>query len=271
LKPKFASSQDPINYQHSKIVMYYMIKQIKNVLAFLTILPLRMDMDCLADSAKYMFLFPLVGALIGLIAGVFGYVANMFLPSMVAGALSMGILLLLTGLHHTDGLLDFGDALMYHGTAERKIEIMHDQLTGAGAIGVGIVTYLVTAIAFGELNLGFIIQCLVVVELLAKLSMVVGAWAGKSAHKGMSSTFLEAMHDKYGNYRLLIALLICFVVAIPLLGLAGLVTVLAAVLTGLIMVAISHRHFKCVTGDVLGATNELTRMVCIVVLLILVL
>ena len=39
-------------------------------------------------------------------------------------------------------------------------------------------------------------------------------------------------------------------------------TVLAAVVTGLVMVAVAHKHFNGVTGDVFGATNELTRMVC---------
>jgi len=249
-----------------------MLKELKNLFAFLTVLPLHMDMDCLADSAKFMFLFPMVGGLIGLLAGVFGWAAAQILPGLVVGGLALGVLLLLTGLHHTDGLLDFGDAVMFHGTAERKIEIMHDQLTGAGALGLGIITYLVTAFAFAELRSGVLIQALVVIELSAKLSMVVGAWAGNAVHKGMSSTFLEAMHDKGGNARLAAALAISFGVAAPLLwfsglGLSGFVTVLAAVLAGLVMVAISHRHFKGVTGDVLGATNELTRMVAVVVLL----
>jgi adenosylcobinamide-GDP ribazoletransferase len=43
--------------------------------------------------------------------------------------------------------------------------------------------------------------------------------------------------------------------------------VLAAIMASLIMVEISHRHFKGVTGDVLGATNELTRMVSLITLL----
>ncbi len=249
-----------------------MLKELKNVFAFLTILPLRMDMECLSDSARLMYVFPLVGALLGLIAGVFGLVISQVLPSLVVGGLALGFLLLLTGLHHTDGLLDFGDAVMYHGTAERKIEIMHDQLTGAGALGMGIMTYVVTAFAFAELHSAVIIQALLVVELSAKLSMVVGAWAGNAVHEGMSSTFLAAMHGKGGNARLVAALALSFGVAAPLmwfsgLGLSGFVTVLAAVLAGLVMVAVSHRHFKGVTGDVLGATNELTRMVAVVVLL----
>ena len=256
-----------------KVAMW---KQLKNLFAFLTVLPLRMDMDCLTDSAKIMWLFPAVGAVIGLIAGVFSWAVNLFVPAIVAGALALGLLLLLTGLHHTDGLLDFGDAVMYHGTPERKIEIMHDQLTGAGALGLGMITYLVTALAFGELNrtailygvtVPLVVPALIVIEASAKLSMVVGAWAGNPVHEGMSSTFLKVMHGKSGSVRLVAAIVICFAIAVPLLLFAGFVSVVAAFLTGIVMVAVAHHHFKGVTGDVLGATNELTRMVCVVVLL----
>ena len=249
-----------------------MLKQIKNLLAFLTILPVRMDMDCLTDSAKYMFLFPLIGALLGLIAGVFGWAISIFLPTLVAGALAFGMLLLLTGLHHTDGLLDFGDAVMYHGTTERKIEIMHDQLTGAGALGLGIMTYIITAFAIGQFNKDLIIQSLIVIEICAKLSMVVGTWAGRAVHKGMNSPFMDAMHGKNGTSRLVVASLLSLAIAVSLMWVsgfpfAGFAVVIAALLSGLFMVAIAHRHFGGVTGDVLGASNEITRMVCVVILL----
>ena len=244
-----------------------MLKEIKNLLSFLTILPVSMDKDCLTDAAKGMFLFPLIGAFIGLLAGIFAWVTSQFLPSLVVGALALGFLLLITGLHHTDGLLDFGDGVMYHGSAERKIEIMHDQLTGAGGLTLGIMTFLITALSIAELNMGTIIQSLIIVEVSAKLSMVIGAWAGKAVHTGMSSSFIEAMHGKKGNARLIAALALSFGIAVPLLWLPGAVTVLAAVIASLIMVGISHRHFRGVTGDVLGATNELTRMVSLIVLL----
>ncbi len=243
-----------------------MLKEIKNLFSFLTAIPVRMDEDMLTDAAKSMFLFPLIGAFIGLLAGLFGWVTSQVLPSLVVGALVLGVLLLTTGLHHTDGLLDFGDGVMAHGSPERKIEIMHDQLTGAGGLSLGIMTFLITAFSIAELNTGVIIQGLVVVEVSAKLSMVVGAWAGKAVHQGMSSSFLEAMHGKKGAARLIAALAISFGFAVPLLWLAGVVTVLAAIITSLIMVEISHRHFKGVTGDVLGATNELTRMVSLITL-----
>jgi adenosylcobinamide-GDP ribazoletransferase len=244
-----------------------MLKEIKNLFSFLTTIPLSMDKDMLTDAAKNMFLFPLIGALIGLLAGLFGWVTSQFLPSLVVGALVLGFLLLITGLHHTDGLLDFGDGVMAHGSAERKIEIMHDQLTGAGGLSLGIMTFLITALSLAELNTGIIVQGLVVVEVSAKLSMVVGAWAGKAVHEGMSSSFLEAMHGKRGAARLIVALAISFGIAVPLLWVAGAVVVWVGITASLVMVGISHRHFKGVTGDVLGATNELSRMVSLIALL----
>jgi adenosylcobinamide-GDP ribazoletransferase len=244
-----------------------MLKEIKNLFSFLTAIPVNMGENMLTDAAKSMFLFPLIGAFIGLLAGLFGWVTSQFLPSLVVGGLVLGLLLLITGLHHTDGLLDFGDGVMAHGSSERKIEIMHDQLTGAGGLSLGILTFLVTALSIAELNTGVIIQGLVIVEVSAKLSMVVGAWAGKAVYQGMSSSFLEAMHGKKGNARLVAALVISFGIAIPLLWLVGVITVLAAIIASLVVVEIAHRDFKGVTGDVLGATNELTRMVSLIIFL----
>src|SRR3990172_3909357 len=161
-----------------------MLKEIKNLLSFLTTIPVRMDKDCLVDSARFMFVFPLIGALLGLLAGLFGWLTSLFLPSLVVGGLVLCVLLLLTGLHHTDGLLDFGDGVMAHGSAERKIEVMHDQLTGAGGLTLGMMTLLISTLALAQMNAEIIIQAVVIVEVAAKLSMVVGDWAGKAVHQG---------------------------------------------------------------------------------------
>jgi adenosylcobinamide-GDP ribazoletransferase len=244
------------------------IKELKNLFSFLTIFPVAMDKDMLSDCAKGMWFFPLIGAFIGMLAGLFGWGAYHFLPGIVVGVLVLALLLLITGLHHTDGLLDFGDGVMAHGSVEHKIGVMHDQLTGAGGLSLGIMTMLITALAIGQLEIGIIIAGIIVVELSAKLSMVVVAWAGKSVHEGMNSPFLQAMSGGKGDLRLIVALIISFAVALPLLHWAGAFIVLAGIITSIAMVAIAHRHFNGVTGDVFGATNELTRMVCMIVLLV---
>ena len=244
------------------------VKELKNLLSFLTVFPVAMDKDLLKDCAKNMWAFPLIGAFVGLLAGFIGWVAHQFLPEIVVGALVLALLLWMTGLHHTDGLLDFGDGLMAHGSFEHKIEVMHDNLTGAGGLTLGILTILISALSIGEIGRNTIIPSIIVVELSAKLSMVVVAWAGKSVHTGMNSPFLEALHGSKGNLRLIVALLISFAIALPLLQWTGVFTIMAAVITGLVMVAVAHKHFNGVTGDVFGATNELTRMICLFVLLV---
>jgi adenosylcobinamide-GDP ribazoletransferase len=235
-----------------------------------------MDHNLLTDCARNMWAFPLIGALLGLLAGLFGGVLMQFLPIIVVGALVLGFLLWMTGLHHMDGLLDFGDGVMAHGTHERKIEIMHDQLTGAGAIGLCLMTYLITSftfaafsqnISYGDWTVPLMVPALIVIELSAKLSMVVAARAGKSVHQGMNTSFLQFMHGTGGNWRLFVSLLISLAISILLLRWAGVFSVLAAIIMGLVMTAIAHKHFRGVTGDVFGATNEITRMVSAIILL----
>lgn len=226
------------------------------------------------DCARNMWVFPLIGVFLGLLAGFFGLVAFRLLPDIVAGALVFALLLWMTGLHHTDGLLDFGDGIMAHGTPEHKIDVMHDQLTGAGGLSLGILTILITALAMGGLgtavgrwNVPLVFPAIIVVEMCAKLSMVVAARLGKSVHEGMNSPFLEAMHGRGGNWRLFASLIISFAIGLLFLRVAGIFLVLAAIISALFIVAVAHKHFGGVTGDVFGATNDLTRLVCVVVLL----
>jgi len=237
-----------------------------------------MDTDILTDCAKNMWAFPLIGSLLGLLTGIVGYILYTFFPSIgiAVGAIVLALLLWLTGLHHTDGLLDFGDAIMVHGAPEHKIAVMHDQFTGAGAIGLVFMTYAITVFAFagfgqsvsvGGIYVPLVLPGVIVIELCAKLAMVVAAWAGKAVHEGMNTSFLQYMHGQDGTKRLLVALAISLVITVPILWVAGVLAIAAAVVTGLFMVVIAHRNFNGVTGDVFGATNEITRMVCAVVLL----
>jgi adenosylcobinamide-GDP ribazoletransferase len=247
-----------------------MLKEVKNLVAFLTILPAGMDRDCLTDAANYMYLFPLIGAFIGLVAGIFAWLLLSILDASIVGILTLGAILLITGLHHTDGLLDFGDGLMYRGRPDKKIEIMHDQQTGAGGLALGLLTILTTAFCIAQLSRNFVVQGLITSEASAKLAMVVVARVGKSAAKGMNTYFVNAMNGQHRNIRILAALLIASGIALPLLSVVGFTVVITGLVAALILTAISNRHFKGVTGDVFGATNELTRLASLIAILVVI-
>jgi adenosylcobinamide-GDP ribazoletransferase len=244
------------------------LRGLKNSLAFLTVIPVGMDEDGIAQAAKYMPSFPIIGAMIGFACGVLVWVLDFFLPSMVVGMLGLAFILLLTGVHHADGLLDFGDALMFRGSAEEKIRVMHDQHTGAGGLSLAIVVLLTTAFSIATLDQGILVQAMTTSEASAKFAMVFQAWAGRSASKGLNSMFVDGMHGKRRGLGLATAFGSLLVISLVALNAIGIVVTLAGLLSAVIVLLVSHRQFGGITGDVMGATNELSRLISLLVVLV---
>ncbi|MGQ9468541.1 MAG: adenosylcobinamide-GDP ribazoletransferase [Nitrososphaerales archaeon] len=242
------------------------LRGLKSIIAFLTIIPAGKD-NSLEDMANYMPLFPLVGLLIGSFSGIFAWSLLNLVPRLIAGVLTLGFILLITGLHHTDGLLDFGDGIMYQGPPERKIEVMHDKQIGAGGLSFGLIILMTTAFSLSFLSIDKVIQSLILAEISAKLAMVMIAWIGKSTHKGLGSYCVNAMHSNYRIPRLIIPLAICFGIAMLLMPIIGFIVIISTMIVSLIILWVSDRHFKGVTGDVFGAVNEITRMTSLIIIL----
>jgi len=227
-----------------------------------------MDQDGLTLAADYMPIFPIIGGFIGLAAGVLIWFLDLALPSLLVGAIGLGVILLVNGAQHVDGLLDFGDGIMCHGSRARKLRVMRDPQTGAGGFTIGWIILTATAFAIASLTRGIVIQALVVSEAAGAFSMVFLAWSGHPAHKGMGSGFVTAMHSRWRNLRIVTSILILVMFALPTLFTLGLVVTCAAVLVPSIMLHVSNRAFGGVTGDVMGATHELTRLVALAVILV---
>jgi len=233
---------------------------IKNSIAFLTIIPVGMDKDGLRQAADYMPVFPAIGGGIGLVVGVMIWAAEAVLPPYIVGMLGLGGLLLITGANHTDGLLDFGDALMSHKPREEKIRILHDPKMGTGGFGLGLVVLGTTALGIASLDAGIVIPSLVAIEAAAKFAMVFQSAAGKSAFHGMNTYFIEAMHKAPRSPRLLVASILVLVITFCALGRIGVLVSIVSVVTGAVVLAIVNRQLGGLTGDVMGATNDLARM-----------
>jgi adenosylcobinamide-GDP ribazoletransferase len=227
-----------------------------------------MDEDGVAQAAEFMPSFPILGAMIGLATGTLVWVFGNFLPSLIVGMLGLAFILLITGVHHVDGLLDFGDAVMFRGSPDEKIRVMHDQFTGAGGLSLGLVVLLTTAFSIAALDHTIVIQSMVASEATAKFSMVLLASAGKSAHKGLNTPFVKAMHGKPRGFRLATAFGLLFAISMVALQIVGLALMLAGLLAALTMLMLSRRQFGGITGDVMGATNEVTRLASLLAVLV---
>ena len=150
-----------------------MHKEISSVFSFLTIIP--SNNTNLETTAKYMHVFPIIGIAIGLLIGSLGFGLSFFLDPMVVALLVVGSIVVITGVHHTDGLADFADGLMTKGKKDKKLRAMKDLSTGSAGI-VSVVLYVIGAIIALSLTSGFaLFQAILLSEILAKFSMVLMA------------------------------------------------------------------------------------------------
>lgn len=236
----------------------------KALLSFFTILPVRGA--SLDGAAREAYLLPLVGIVTGLPGAVLLLTA-FFVPPGVVSTLALGAALLTAGLHHADGVLDVGDALMVRGSAERRRAVLQDTRVGIGGIGALFLLYAPTVAALIALSTASPIRAalaLLAGEVAARSAMVLMLAYGEPAEAESSSVpFVRALSGPRHTFAVTLALLAPLPFFFPLGALAPF-AVLAAPLVALLSLRLSSMAFGGIGGDVVGATGEACRAVVLV-------
>jgi len=215
------------------------------------------------------YLFPVAGALIGLILGVIATILMVLLPGQpgIFSVLMILSIYFFTGVNHLDALSDFGDGITAHGSREKKVRALKDMALGTGGVAF-IVFYflllfvLIQSLATLDISTGWgsgigIGISLLVAEVASKHSMITTACLGQPIHQGMGSVIA----DNTGPGQLLVSLLISAAVCTVAMGVTGLVVLVMTMLLSVVVVVISNRHFGGINGDCIGTSNELARLV----------
>jgi adenosylcobinamide-GDP ribazoletransferase len=214
--------------------------------------------------AKNMYLFPLVGIIIGIIIGGLAFGISFYMQPLLTGILITVAFIIITGVTHTDALADFADGLMTKGEKEFKHKAMKDPAVGSAGTTAIVIYITGMIIALSSFQSGIkLFTSIIVSEVIAKYIMVVQAYRGLSAWEGFSSPFTAAMKDK----RKIIASTAIVLPTIWFVGnsYTGLVSLgLSLAIAGLIQYA-SNKSFGGISGDVIGASNEITRMSCLLI------
>jgi adenosylcobinamide-GDP ribazoletransferase len=230
---------------------------------FLTRLPVPVKTNwTMADLRDSVPMFPIVGIIIGLLASL-AYLAAAILnlPAVIAAILAMSAMALLTGGLHEDGLSDVADGFGGGRTREDKLRIMRDSRLGSyGAI----VLFLVLTLRISTISTLFepmmVTIALVSAAALSRSVMPVAMLALPQARPDG----LAASADRPEPRRALIGaglgLLICFL-CLPLLT-AILVTA-ACLLAALLFLGLAKHQIGGITGDVLGALQQVVEVVCL--------
>lgn len=226
------------------------MKALLALIQFTTILPLGKQQD-MEHFARHSYLYPIAGYVIGaLVALPVLFIAN----PVIAAAVAVALLLLITGAHHFDGLLDLGDGLMAHGDREKRIRALTDRNVGAGAIAAGIA---VTLLLFAGLQaVPSIAYALIIGEVCAKFSMAFLTTYGKPFREGLHSYLHQFSQPCFPaiSFILCIPLILIPVAPVKIMG-----AFLLMLMCPMILLAVSERLFGGMNGDVAGASNEITR------------
>ncbi|MCC6012846.1 MAG: adenosylcobinamide-GDP ribazoletransferase [Candidatus Verstraetearchaeota archaeon] len=238
------------------------LKGFISVISFLTIIPV--NSSNIEEIAYYAYFFPLVGAIIGTISGLFGTILFIFFPKLLAGLLTLFCLLIITGLHHLDGVLDLGDAIMFRGSKNEKLKILHDKHHGIGGF---FLLYAVLSMSFILISLiKNILISLIIAETFAKLSILLVSFIGKPCEFGIGKIFIVKFKEKkYRNIVLGSLLPLVIIIINPKVF----IIFISIILFSVIWTNILHKIFNCISGDMLGCTNEFSRIICLLLLLLM--
>lgn len=226
---------------------------------FLTRVPLprpaHVDGEILARSSVW---FPVVGAVVGGVGALTLTAAERLWPPFVAAVLSVLATVLLTGAFHEDALADAADGLGGGWTRERALEIMSDSRIGSyGAVALVLVlsARLGCLAAMAPMDGA---RALVGAHVLARWSSLPLIRALPYARtQGAGKPFVGAVTGP----RLFAGTLLAALLVTLALGWRALPAGLAAAA----VTAMAARYFKArlggMTGDCLGATNQIVELV----------
>lgn len=242
------------------------LSAIRGGLGFLTRLPVGGGESEWDAFRRAPVTFPLVGYVVGALAALPFLLP---LPVPTAAALYLVTLSLVTGVTHADGLADLGDAAVVHGDAERRLSVLKDSQTGVGgllALGLTLVVLGLGAFglagAGGRLALTAGVVVALAAEVGAKAGMATLVCLGTPAHDGLGSA-LVGENAPSGLFAVAVACLPVVALA-PLTGGPAVVATLACgPVVALLVRSWGRTHLGGVSGDLIGATNELARATAI--------
>jgi adenosylcobinamide-GDP ribazoletransferase len=229
---------------------------------FLTVMPLRLTRPAgdLGAAAPW---FPVVGAVLGALAGGLLLAAEPLLGVQVAATLAVVVLVAATGALHADGLADCADGLGVRGDRERRLEVMRDPATGVFGTFALIAWVLLMVGALAGLGADEALPALVLAAAVGRWSVLLHAATAPPARPdGLGAGFVVT--PTAVAVAAVVPVALALALEPPLHGLAALA---AGVAVGALASVWGRRCLGGRTGDSLGATVALGELaVCLALL-----
>lgn len=250
---------------------------------FLMIIPLRVKGEISEwEIGKVSTFFPLVGAF----QGAFLFTANLILtkifPVELTNCLLILFLVLSNGGLHLDGLADTFDAIASSGDKNKKLSIMKDSSIGPIGVIALFFTILLKIFALNILSKSSLLTyhfSLFLMPVFSKWTMVISMFHGKPAREdGLGKIFIKNVRVStliLSSFLLILLFLLFLHIQIifnkesPFKPYSSLFIAISALLylLSLQSVRFCNKTFGGLTGDTLGAINEITEVLFLLIVI----
>lgn len=241
-----------------------MLADCRSAVGLLTRLPLRFDDGDVPRGAAASWVWPVAGALCGLLSGfVLTLAVALALPPGLCAALVLATQALVTGAIHEDGLADTADGFWGGWTRDRRLAIMKDSHIGTyGVMALLLVTLARWSALVTLLSGGAGIWALVGVAALSRAPMALILAALPNARgTGLSNAVGRADWPTA-----MVGMALACVIAVPGLGWAVMPALLMVGLVTVGVAMLARARIGGQTGDVLGAAQQLAELVLLATL-----
>ena len=241
---------------------------VKAMFSFFTMLRLDIGEEDMAAMDRSFHLLPVIGLFYGLLAFIsIGLLLSVFEP-LIAATLTLFLVSLMNRFLHLDGTMDTGDGLVVSGGREDHLRALKDSRIGAGGVAFAVFVILLAVASWSALAAAGLAALVLMGEVFSRNAAVATAAFG-SPGSGMAgeSVRLTTLRS-LATSTTLSALLSAPVLAVLTLyggwtpeAAAAVLVLMAAVsaASGWVMAKVAEGNFGMVNGDVLGATNEISR------------
>ncbi len=224
----------------------------------LTRIPLPVDhMKTGERAARAAWAYPFVGAILGLIAGIVALsLAALGVQTGIAAAAAIGVLMLLTGGLHEDGLADCADGLGGGTTIQKRLEIMKD--SRVGAYGAAALTLMILARWSGYDAVITVdwLWAFIAVGTISRLPMVLVMYGMPLARPGGLAATVGMVTAPVA----IIATLLTLILAVVSIGLLAIPVIVIAILACLPLCYLAWRRIEGYTGDILGGCQQIAEI-----------